>query len=139
MSNHHSVTVTLDDRGDVDRVAFTCDAPPDADCRRTPECDCESWSWNDDETADQRGHVRVPGQPCWVASWFDVGPEVAVYSGDDQVFTDLLVPQVPAVERSGLVDVEWEEDYVAWTWRADQPTQAEHLDLGARGEEADRG
>lgn len=129
MSNHHSVTVTLDDRGDVDQVAFTCDALPDADCRRIPDCDCESWFWNDDETADQRGHVRVPGQPCWVASWFEAGPEVAVYSGDDQVITSLLVPQVPPVERSGLIDVTWCDGYVEWTWRGDHRDQVEQLDL----------
>ncbi len=134
-SIHHTVAVMLDDRGDVDRVTFTCDAPPDADCRNTPVCDCEAWHWNADKTADEAGHPRVPGQDCWVASWFEgdgavyAGPDADIFARDDGV---------PAVERSGLIDVTWNEDYIEWTWRADAP-QDDELDLGARGEEADRG
>ncbi|MFD6030495.1 hypothetical protein ACFWE5_07250 [Cellulosimicrobium funkei] len=141
----HVVTVTIypadpdaeDARPTVDRVAFTCSAPDDADCRNTPDCDCEAWYWNDDKTADQSGHPRVPGQPCWVASWFD-STDSAVYAGDDM--DDRTRDDcVPAIERSGPIDVTWCDGYIEWTWRDGHDVQVEQLDLGARGEEASRG
>lgn len=116
----HTVTVTTrlydegteDESRTVDRVTFTCDAPTDADCRRWPNCDCESWSWDDTGTRDENGHERVSGQPCWLSGWFDA--EGAVYVGDD--YDDMRDDCVPAIDRTGEIVVKFHDEWPEWTF-----------------------
>ena len=116
----HTVTVTtrLDDEGTpdearaVDSVTFTCDAPPEADCRSWPDCGCESWSWDETGERDTNGHERIPGQKCWLTDWFDA--EAAVYVGDD--YDDMRDDCIPAVDRTGEITVRWVDEYPEWTF-----------------------
>ncbi|MFE6966859.1 hypothetical protein ACFVAJ_17245 [Agromyces sp. NPDC057679] len=118
----HTVTVTTrpeeagtpDEYRVVDEVAFTCTAPDDAECRSYPECDCESWTWNDDRTGDEWGHPRVPGRQCWLAGWFDA--EGAIYAGinGDEMRDDLI----PARDFSGPIITTWCHEWVEWEFAA---------------------
>lgn len=114
----HTVTVTtrLDDAGTpderrrVDEVRFVCTAPEDAECRTYPECDCESWHWNEDRTADEDGHPRVTGQECWLQGWFDA--EQGVYTGEDG--DDMRDDMVPAIDRSGPITATFLDEWIEW-------------------------
>lgn len=105
----HTVTITTrvddegteDERRRVDRVSFTCNAGPDADCRRYPDCECESWKWDETGERDRYGHERIPGQKCWLSDWFDA--EAACYVGDDM--DDMRDDGVPAIDYSGEIEV----------------------------------
>lgn len=116
----HTVTVTTrvedegteDERRRVDRIVFTCDAGPDADCRRYPDCDCETFVYVNDRNEDTSGHERVPGRSCLLADWFSA--EGASYVGDD--YDDMRDDGVPAIDRSGPIDVSWHE-WPEWTFR----------------------
>lgn len=155
----HVVTVTVDDRDeewpDVE-VRMVCTAPPDAECRTYPVCDCEVFSVCEDpeehaereHTAtgrhDEEGHPYEPGRDCWVKSWFDLGDEGHVYVGADA--NDARDDGVPAVVRSGEVDVTGfvPEGYVEWQWHyphrgftgdpGDLITEARAAELEAAGQ-----
>ena len=107
----HRVTVatrledegTPDERRYVDRVTLTCDAVPEANCRMYPDCDCEGWPCE---------HERIPGQECVLKGWFDA--EGAVYAGND--YDDMRDDCVPAVDRSGPIEVKWLDEWPEWTF-----------------------
>jgi hypothetical protein len=116
----HTVTVTtrVEDEGTpnefrvIESITFKCDAPQDADCRRWPDCGCESWEWNEAGTHDQNEHERVPGQKCWLTDWFDA--EGAIYVGDD--YDDMRADCVPAIDRTGEITVAWSDEWPEWTF-----------------------
>jgi len=132
-ANPHAVTVTTlvedegteDERRVVDRVTFTCTAPGNDDCRTYPDCDCESWTWNDARTHDQDGHERVPGQECWLAGWFD--NEGAIYIGDN--YDDMRDDCVPAISRSGPVKTSQGDECPEWEWDGEDPDNVALFDL----------
>jgi len=111
--NYHTLTVKMaeaDEDGwrpvEPESLAFTCTAPPDAECRTYPHCDCESWERAGD--ADQYGHPLVSGQECWLQGWFENnGVE---YTGPD------AVDGHPPTERTGAINHEFAYDYVQWDW-----------------------
>lgn len=119
---HHIVTVTtrLDDEGTederrrVDEVRFVCTASEDAECRTYPDCDCEYFHWSDDLKTDVEGHLRLTGRECWISGWFDGDGHVYVGADPDDWRDD----QVPAVDRSGPIDVRMVsyEEYIEWEW-----------------------
>lgn len=125
----HTVTVTtrVEDDGTPDEfrviesITFSCDSPPDADCRRWPDCGCESWRWNEAGTHDENGHERIPGQKCWLTDWFDA--EGAIYTGDD--YDDMRDDYVPAIDRSGEITVRWCDEWPEWTFLP-EPEGSDH-------------
>jgi hypothetical protein len=119
--NPHTVTVTTklmfdEDLGHVgpvvDTVTFTCTAPPDADCRTYPNCDCESWTYSESKTRDESGHLRVSGQQCWMVDWFDNGS--ATYVGLDA--DDMRDDGVPPIARTGTITRGFADEWVEWDW-----------------------
>jgi len=114
---HHTVSVKLaepDEDGwrpnEPEELTFTCTAPPDAECRTYPDCECESWERAGD--VDQNGHPYTSGQECWLQGWFDNGG--IEYTGPD------AEDGQPTIERTGAVEHEFAYDYVQWQW-ADEP------------------
>ena len=101
-TNLHSVTVTVVD-GEA-KVAFTCAGTRTSACHVYP--DTEEWSKDD-------GQERVEHDDCWLQDWFDVGPDVAIYAGEDAI----LVrggEQHPMVARTGTISTEFDFDYITW-------------------------
>lgn len=133
IAHFHSVTVTtaVDDEGTadeyriVDRVKFTCSAPPEAECRTYPKhCGCERFEWNEARTHDVEGHPRTSGNDCWMQDWFD--SEGAVYQGNDG--DDMRDDCVPAIDRTGLVIVTFSDEWIEWDWftpTTDSETESE--------------
>jgi hypothetical protein len=117
-------------------VKFACSAPEDGMCRNYPApavgpkwegCTCDVWFICDDHLSlddggcglgddapahDNAGHLFVPGQECWVQSWFD--GDGHQYTGDDA--DDLHDNCVPGVARIGEIDVSFDGDSVEWHW-----------------------
>jgi len=131
---HHIVTVEV--LHDEPHVKFACSAPEDGPCRTYPVpavgpkwegCSCDAWSECDDHypaddggcgldadvpTHDRAGHLYAPGQVCWVQGWFDGEGHQYVGLDADDVHDNL----VPAVARTGEIDVFFDGDYVEWQW-----------------------
>lgn len=114
-----AVTTTLDDEGTpdesrrVDRVAFTCTAALDAGCRTYPvSCGCESSDWEPGATHDAAGHLITSGNACWMQDWFDAGSAVYIGEGEDDYRDDY----VPAIDRTGLIIVSFQEEWIEWDW-----------------------
>lgn len=135
---HHTVTVTVETEDEdtdaaytyLESVRITCTAPPDAPCRYYPDhgvCSCE-WITRDEDNPghDDEGHPYIPGQECWVASWFDAEPLAlcTTYTGEDAtVDTDSCLP---LVSRTGHVRIlGCDEDGPEWEWADDAPRTAE--------------
>lgn len=120
-SQFHTVTVMVeyrdpDDPDDVEMtVTFACTAPPDADCRTYPDCDCEYFTVDPQRPGfDSEGHPYAPGRTCWVQDWFDAGDECATFMGEDG---DEFNPHgVPTIAQTGHIDVEFEDDDITWDW-----------------------
>lgn len=128
-TEHHTLAVqtgTESDGGDdlwtyIEDSRFTCTAPEDAHCRTyPPNCGCETITedpaWG--EGRDRLGHVFEPGQPCWVKQWFDASLDECEYVGDDAVDEGML-GGLPAVDRSGHVEIVGFDAWPQWRWAAD--------------------
>jgi hypothetical protein len=135
---HHIVTVeVLTDIREEAHVKFSCSAPEDGPCRTYPApavgptwegCTCDVFFVCDDHMPaddggcgrrsdapvhDNAGHVFVPGQECWVKSWFDGGSHTYVGLDSDDTASD---NPVPAIARTGEIDVFFDGDVVEWQW-----------------------
>lgn len=94
-------------------VKFECRTEADTGCRVYPSCGCESWdAMHSHDYGD--GHESVPQDECWLQGWFDNGGHS--YEGDD--YDDMGDYELPrGMNRAGLIDVTFHDDYVAWSFR----------------------
>ncbi|MBW0275021.1 hypothetical protein ATM97_27860 [Nocardia sp. MH4] len=69
MTDHlHAVEITGDPDNVVTwRIKFTCHGDSTAPCHRYPDCDCETWPYDESE----HEHPYVGHDRCWMQDWFD--------------------------------------------------------------------
>lgn len=66
--NLHTVEISGDpDNPATWRIKFTCHGDSTALCHRYPDCDCETWPFDEAE----HEHPYVGHAECWLSSWFD--------------------------------------------------------------------
>lgn len=126
-TEHHTLEIETDHESGwedswnyIERSEFTCTAPEDAECRTyPPNCGCETIHEDTQRPGfDLAGHKFEPGQPCWIKQWFDADLEECEYVGDDA--DEGMLGGLPAVDRSGHVEVVEFDAWPQWRWAEDE-------------------
>lgn len=108
VDNIHTVEITGDpDYPTTWKIKFTCHGTSSSPCHRYPECDCESWPFDEDE----HEHPYSDHDECWLQSWFDndnIAPS-----------TDTLGDSDYRPGMFGPITAEFEDEYVEWEFAAE--------------------
>lgn len=88
-----------------------CLGGPYSACHVYPDCDCESWSI--DEEIGRHEHPAQSNAECWVLGWLNA-TDLEDSATDDAVYRRLAMES--DIFPDGPISYEWEGDYVTWSY-----------------------